>query len=249
MKFKHLCSAAAAVVFLFGTTVSVKADGYWQEGYWDDASQTWIEGRWIETGSSGSQGWSAGPYQVYANGATINYDAYGNWTSTVVGNVPVYSQYAYSGTTIGEGGNFGATGCVPTAVAVIMNHFGFGGSPLDWGYMLNANGNYNSWMGHGADSGALIAAGAAYGIGVYAFSDYDSMYAALQSGKLVAACIGGNAAYTHCVVLYGLDAWGNTTVSDPKGSCYRTNIANIVNNMSYNPIDWTAGGPFVAFGW
>ena len=75
------------------------------------------------------------------------------------------------------------------------------------------------------------------------------MYYALQRGKLVAACTGGNAAYTHCVVRYGLDAWGNTTVSDPLGYSYRTNIANIVNNMSYNPIDWTAGGPFVAFGW
>jgi hypothetical protein len=54
---------------------------------------------------------------------------------------------------------------------------------------------------------------------------------------------------THCVVLYGLDAWGNTNVADPSGSRYRTNIASIINNMSYNPVDWTAGGPFVAFGY
>ena len=247
---KVIVAVAAAVLVFSGSLRQVKADGYWQEGYWDDASQTWVDGQWIETGTS-TGGWTGQPYQEFANGGTINYDANGNWTSTVVGNVPLFSQHngAWAGVTIGEGGNFGSTGCVPTAMAIIMNHFGMGGSPLDYGYMMNACGNYNSWMGHGADSAALTNTGAAYGLAVNAFSDYDSMYYALQRGKLVAACIGGNAAYTHCVVLYGLDAWGNTNVADPSGRYYRTNIANIIGNISYNPMDWTAGGPFVAFGY
>jgi hypothetical protein len=255
MNFRRLlafCASFAAVFLL--SSISVKADGYWQDGYWDEASQVWVEGHWVENGwtdNSGGNAWAGQPYQEYANGGVINYDAAGNWTSTVVGNVPVFSQHngAWAGVTIGEGGNFGSTGCVPTAMAMIMNHFGFGGSPLDYGYAMNASGNYNSYMGHGADSAALTNTGAAYGLAVNAFSDYDSMYYALQRGKLVAACIGGNSSVTHCVVLYGLDAWGNTNVADPSGNRYRTNIASIVNNMSYNPVDWTAGGPFVAFGY
>ena len=251
---KTCTAAAGAALIMMSTLVPVAADGYWVDGYWDDASQTWIEGRWVETGGaqqSWNGGWSAGPYQEYANGAVINYDANGNRTSTVVTNVPVYSQRngAWAGVTIGSGGNFGSTGCVPTAVAMIMNHFGIGGSPLDFGYTLNAYGNYNAGYGHGTDSGGLLNIGAAYGLGVRAFSDYDSMYYDLSRGKLVAACIGGNSAYTHCVVLYGLDANGNTTVADPMGYTYRTNIAGIINRMSYNPIDWTAGGPFVSFGY
>ena len=145
---KTCTAAAGAMLVMMSTIAPVAADGYWVDGYWDDASQTWIEGRWVETGGgqqSWNGGWSAGPYQEYANGAVINYDANGNRTSTVVTNVPVYSQRngAWAGVTIGSGGNFGSTGCVPTALAVIMNHFGIGGSPLDFGSTLNAYGNYN----------------------------------------------------------------------------------------------------------
>lgn len=251
-KLLIFCASFVGVFIL--SSICVRADGYWQEGYWDDANQVWVEGSWVESGWSdpwAANTWSGQPYQEYANGGTINYDVNGNWTSTVVSNVPVFSQHngAWAGITIGEGGSFSSTGCIPTAMAIVMNHFGFGGSPLDYGYAMNASGNYNSYMGHGADSAALSNTGAAYGLAVNAFSDYDSLYYALQRGKLVAACIGGNSEYTHCVVLYGLDAYGNTNVADPSGSAYRTNIASIVNNMSSNPIDWTAGGPFVAFGW
>ena len=162
---KTCTAAAGAMLVMMSTIAPVAADGYWVDGYWDDASQTWIEGRWVETGGgqqSWNGGWSAGPYQEYANGAVINYDANGNRTSTVVTNVPVYSQRngAWAGVTIGSGGNFGSTGCVPTALAVIMNHFGIGGSPLDFGYTLNAYGNYNSAYGHGTDSGGLLNVGA-----------------------------------------------------------------------------------------
>ncbi len=253
-KFLTTAAALSTAVVLGVNTAAVKAEGYWVDGYWDDASQTWIEGKWVETGSAaetGNGGWAAGPYQEYVNGAVINYGADGTRISTVVSNVPNYSQHngAWAGAVIGTGGNFGSTGCVPTAAAIIMNHFGFGGSPLDYGYMMNSWGNYNAGYGHGADSGALLNVGAGYGLAVRAFADYDTMFYELSRGKLVAACIGGGNAYTHCVVLYGLDAYGNTSVSDPSGGVYRSNISSIVGNMSYNPIDWTAGGPFVSFGY
>ncbi len=93
---ERICAAAAgSAVILMSTLIPAAADGYWVDGYWDDASQTWIEGRWVETGGGAqnwSGGWSAGPHQEYANGAVINYDANGNRSSTVVTNVPVYSQ-------------------------------------------------------------------------------------------------------------------------------------------------------------
>jgi len=252
-QFKKVIAGSAAVFMMtLASAAPVHAEGYWVDGYWDDASQTWIEGKWVENGASGGQSWTGGGNTTqYCNGAVITYDANWNRISTVVTNVPVYSQHnpAWAGITIGTGGNFGSTGCVPTAAAIIMNHFGVGGSPLDFGYMMNAWGNYNAGYGHGCDSAALLNAGYASGLGAAAFSDYNSLYNELARGRLVAACIGGASAYTHCVVLYGLDAYGNTNVSDPSGYSYRTNIAGIVNNMSYNPIDWTAGGPFVSFGW
>ncbi len=252
--WSHLIAAAAGTLLVAGiSTSSVKAEGYWVDGYWDGTNNVWVEGRWVEDGAApaASGGWNAGPYQEYANGAVIRYNGNGSFAGTTVTNVPYYSQRngAWAGVRIGEGGNFGSTGCVPTSAAMILNHFGIGGSPLDVGYLMNSWGNYNSGYGHGTDSGALLNVGAAYGLAVNAFADYDSLYYALSRGKLVAACIGGNSAYTHCVVLYGLDPYGNTTVANPTGGVYRTNIASIVNNMSCNPIDWTAGGPFVAFGY
>lgn len=246
MEMKKTAAAVLSALFLMMNTASVKADGYWQDGYWDEASQTWVEGGWVETG-----GWNGGPRQEYVNGAVLNYDANGNWTGTVVSGVPVYAQGGggWGGITVGEGGTMAATGCVPTAAAVILNHFGIGGSPLDMAYVMNSYGSYNSWNGHGADSGGLAALCGSYGLGGIAFADYDTMYRELQRGKLVAAFIGGNTDYTHCVVLYGLDPAGNTNVSDPKGNAYRTNIAGIVGNMSAKPMDWSAGGPFVSFGY
>lgn len=73
MNLKKLFAFAASASILFGGSIrSVAADGYWQEGYWDDANQRWVDGMWIETGAS-NNGWVGQPYQEYANGGTINY--------------------------------------------------------------------------------------------------------------------------------------------------------------------------------
>ena len=61
---ERICTAAVgSAVILMSTLIPAAADGYWVDGYWDDASQTWIEGRWVETGGAQNWngGWSAGP--------------------------------------------------------------------------------------------------------------------------------------------------------------------------------------------
>lgn len=231
-KLKIFASSAAALLIAAGiSAVPVKAEGYWVDGWWDDAAQVWHEGQWID---DGSQSWNAGA---------------GSYTASVsAGYVPYFSQRnrAWSSVVIGEGGSIGNCGCVPTVMAMITNRYGLGGSPLDMAYLMNAQGHYNSWYGHGADSAAIIDTAYAYGLNAYAVYDAQGIADALASGQVVAACINYGAS-THCILLAGVNG-DSTTVYDPISGSYRGSISSIVANQSWNPIDWTAGSPFVAVG-
>ncbi len=227
--------------------VPVKADGYWTEGWWDDANQVWHEGYWTEYTDVN---YVAQPYSEWRNGAEIKYDAYGNWTGTVVTNVPYFSQRdgRWAGVVIGNASTIANNGCIPSVAAMVAGHFGYQTNPLELSYLFNSWGHYNADYGHGTDTGVWAPFAGYYGLTYRNYLDEWGVKQALMDGMLVTACIRTGGYYTHCVVLYGLDQYGNTNVLDPI-SGYRTQSVNsIVYNASYDWVDLVDGGPFIAIG-
>lgn len=232
MKLKSMLAgaAAAAILTVSGAVIPVHADGYWTEGWWDDPTQTWHDGYWTETGSSDT--WT---------------DTSAASTTSAAGWMQYYSQTdsQWAGVVIGNASTIANNGCVPTAGAMVLSHFGISQTPLDVAYSMNSWGDYNADYGHGADSNAWNNLAANYGFSAWGCYSAEDTIGALGGGALVAACVNAGAG-THCVVLTGVDGNGNTTVYDPYGGIYSSNVYSLWNNRSSSWVDTVGGGPFIA---
>ncbi len=180
--------------------------------------------------------------------AEPKYDEYGNWVETTAEWVPYYSQANgwWANQSIGEGGTFRNTGCVPTVGAMILKYHGYDVTPYDVGWMMYEAGHYNSWYGHGTDTGVWSAIAANYGLGYWNYMSRDDIFYALKEGMLVTACIQYGRGSTHCVLLAGLDQEGRTTVFDPIAGKYTAYVDNIIAKQSTDWVDLVDGGPFIA---
>lgn len=214
-----------AALFITFTASPVHADGYWTEGWWDDATQTWHEGYWTETGSApAEQAWDG---NIAPRGFTY------------------YNQYANPRTQIGEG-NMQDNGCVPTAAAMLLSGYGIWVAPEDMGWYLNSTGNFNAWYGHGGTDLCWYDVANYAGLGAWTIYDYDSMVWALQSGSTIAAHIYYGSG-SHAVLCTGYSN-GSTTVYDPIGGIYTRSVSSIWEARSFIPMDCLSGNSIIAIG-
>ena len=52
---KAMAIILSAVMMLVAVPTTVKAEGYWTDGYWDGTNNVWVDGYWTETGSGYTQ--------------------------------------------------------------------------------------------------------------------------------------------------------------------------------------------------
>lgn len=232
---KKAFASLVAVVATFASigTTTVKADGYWTDGYWDGANNVWVDGYWTET-TPAQQNWNGG-WTAQAQ----------NWGNTPARGFAYYGQYSNPYVVIGSG-NMRSNGCVPTAGAMLLSGYGVNYSPTDLGWYLYGTGNFDNYYGHGGTDLCWYDIAGLAGIGAWGIYDYDSMVAALQNGATVACHIyyGGG---THAVLATGYNN-GNTTVYDPIGGIYSKSVASLWNGQSYVWNDRLSGTSIIALG-
>jgi hypothetical protein len=230
VKFVTVITSLVCALGLF--SVPVNAEGYWTDGWWDDATQTWHDGYWTETsGSAQSGGEWAAPTQ--------------NWGVTPARGFTYYNQYSNPYVVIGSG-NMRSNGCVPTAGAMLLSGYGYYTSPTDLGWYLYGTGNFDNYYGHGGSDLCWYDIAGLAGIGAWGIYEYDSMVSALQSGATVACHIyyGGG---THAVIATGYNN-GSTTVYDPIGGIYSKSVSSLWNGQSYVWNDRLSGTSIIALG-
>lgn len=225
-RLRKLFVTMIAIASTFGMLMlPVHADGYWTDGWWDDATQTWHDGYWTETSPS------------------YNYSNYNGYTSPRY--FTWYNQLSNYPTIIGSG-NMRSNGCVPTAAAMLLSGYGIYVIPEDMGWYLYNTGNFDNWYGHGGSDLSWFDVANYAGLGAWTVYDYDSMVSALQNGSTIAAHIyayGG----THAVLLTGYDN-GMTTVYDSIGGVYQRSTSSIWNGRSFAWNDILSGNSIIAIG-
>lgn len=151
-------------------------------------------------------------------------------------------------------GTFGATGCVPTALAMIFSELlGRTVAPLEVGHWLYHNTDDFNKAFDGTSGVGVLKATKAYGLEPTVLPSHDALVQALQEGHLVTAAVQNNKfspwgpQYSHQIVLKGYSN-GNTYVYDPYT---RANIGwypviNLWREQSRDAIDTNGLGiPFV----
>lgn len=207
------------------------------------------------TGSFNAQNHrGTGKYHIHLY-ATINGKLTGLATTTVQVNkasysAPYYSQLdgRWSGVRLGIG-SFGATGCVPTSLSMIISAIkGQSVTPIQVGNYLYYNTLEYNHSYPGTGSRGIVLATSHWGLKTGALKSQATLAKALQDGYYVIALVGGPSKYVrsggHAIVLKGYSN-GNTYVLDPYNSKNNgwTSLSYIWSVPSRDSID--APNPFV----
>ena len=235
-KNKIFAAVASLAMVATMTPTTVKADGYWTDGYWDGANNVWVDGYWTET--------SGGSYDAGGNWYDAGAQNY-NWGYAAPRGFTYYNQYSNPAVVIGSG-NMRANGCVPTAGAMFLSGYGVYMSPTDVGWYLYSTGNFDNYYGHGGTDLSWFDIAGLAGVGAWGIYDSGSMHSALQNGATVACHIyyGGG---THAVLATGYNN-GVTTVYDPIGGIYTRSVDALWNSRSFVWNDVLSGTSIIALG-
>ncbi|HJF38989.1 MAG TPA: C39 family peptidase [Weissella cibaria] len=180
---------------------------------------------------------------------TINNKKYyfgndGTFYSRAVPGKPTYfSQWdgRWSGTWF-NGGTFGATGCVPSSIAMIMNgSYGVNTTPRDVANRLGG-----ASMSYGASGRDLVRMVNSFGHTTRNLTTPTQVKDALRDGYPVIFLI--NVGIGHAVAAYGYSD-GNTEVFDPYNHQFYNgwnSVDGLIGRLSADPHDWDAGTPVFA---
>lgn len=172
----------------------------------------------------------------------------------VIAGLACYSQKSAAWADVKVGAwKFGPTGCVPTAVAMVMHKYGSGLDPLGWGRQLYNVGLYNYYV-TGGTSDSVIWAANSMSLWHDNISSLNVLVERLQQGYPVIALV--RPPYTtpnttHAIVLNGYNGW-QTQVLDPLANRVSGwhSVADIFAHRSDDIVDYgTTGTVFTAIGY
>lgn len=247
---KALKVFSAVTVLMIALTVAavpVSADeGYWTDGWWDDATQTWYDGYWTEGTSDSCEGWWDDAAQIWHDGCNTDASTADGSGYAAAMSFTWYGQNDNARTVIGSG-NMVDNGCVPTAAACLLSGYGISVSPEDMGWYLYDTGSFDNYYGHGGADLAWYDVAAYAGLNAYGIYDADSFASALQSGATV-TCAVYRGSGTHSIFATGYDN-GYTTVYDSISGTYTKSVQSIWNNRSFAWVETLSGTSVIAIGW
>lgn len=141
-----------------------------------------------------------------------------------------------------SGGTFGATGCVPTSVAMVLKgSYGVNVTPRQVGNQVSQF--HESYGASGLDLKTMVNA---YGHQAQSLSTANAVKSALKQGKPVIFFV--NVGIGHAVVGYGYNQ-GNTEIFDPYNHQFYSgwnSVDGILSKLSKDSQDWDAGTPAFA---
>ena len=141
-----------------------------------------------------------------------------------------------------SGGTFGATGCVPTSVAMVLKgSYGVNVTPRQVGNQVSQF--HESYGASGLDLKTMVNA---YGHQAQSLSTANAVKSALKQGKPVIFFV--NVGIGHAVVGYGYNQ-GNTEIFDPYDHQFYSgwnSVDGILSKLSKDSQDWDAGTPAFA---
>ena len=141
-----------------------------------------------------------------------------------------------------SGGTFGATGCVPTSVAMVLKgSYGVNVTPRQVGNQVSQF--HESYGASGLDLKTMVNA---YGHEAQSLSTANAVKSALKQGKPVIFFV--NVGIGHAVVGYGYNQ-GNTEIFDPYNHQFYSgwnSVDGILSKLSKDSQDWDAGTPAFA---
>lgn len=167
--------------------------------------------------------------------------------------LPYYSQNGQYYSDIKYGNyTLGATGCVPTSLAMALSHLnGYTISPTTVADYLYENTDQFNKSFIGTSGIGVSLALSNWGHSAHIVTSLDQLVSELKNGRLVYAAVQGGyftPSGTHAVILTGYDEHGNTTVYNPHSNygVQTVPVSRVWDNQSWDSDDRALGSPILA---